>query len=162
MMHRIDDINILLRSKQLTFLQITLFSAMQSVIDKMKALEHVEKYVEKVKEDSANGELEILAKVEEMKQIVARTKEANDMHAGEVYGEKAILATETRELQSRLLSLSEERDKSLSILDEVFKTYFLVFQNLPLFLTLHACLIAITRVFLSPSLFFSSLTCIFL
>jgi len=78
-MHRIDDINILLRSKQLTFLQITLFSAMQSVIDKMKALEHAEKYVEKVKEDSANGELEILAKLEEMKQIVARTKEANDM-----------------------------------------------------------------------------------
>lgn len=41
-------------------------------------------------------------------------------HAGEVYGEKAILATETRELQSRLLSLSDERDSSLSILDEVF------------------------------------------
>lgn len=41
-------------------------------------------------------------------------------HAGEVYGEKAILATEVRELQSRLLSLSEERDKSLAILDEVF------------------------------------------
>ena len=40
-------------------------------------------------------------------------------HAGEVYGEKAILATEVRELQSRLLSLSEERDKSLAILDEV-------------------------------------------
>ncbi|XP_022953515.1 uncharacterized protein LOC111456040 isoform X2 [Cucurbita moschata] len=102
--------------------KITLFSAMQSVIDKMKALEHAEKYVEKVKEDSANGELEILAKLEEMKQIVARTKEANDMHAGEVYGEKAILATETRELQSRLLSLSEERDKSLSILDEMHAT----------------------------------------
>ena len=40
-------------------------------------------------------------------------------HAGEIYGEKAILATEVRELQSRLLSLSEERDKSLAILDEV-------------------------------------------
>ena len=40
-------------------------------------------------------------------------------HAGEVYGEKAILATEARELQSRLLSLSDERDKSLKILDEV-------------------------------------------
>ena len=40
-------------------------------------------------------------------------------HAGEVYGEKAILATETRELQSRLKSLSEERVKGLAILDEV-------------------------------------------
>ena len=42
-------------------------------------------------------------------------------HAGEVYGEKAILATEVRELQSRLLSLSDERDKSLATLDEVLR-----------------------------------------
>lgn len=40
-------------------------------------------------------------------------------HAGEVYGERAILATEVRELQSRLLSLSDERDKSLATLEEV-------------------------------------------
>lgn len=40
-------------------------------------------------------------------------------HAGEIYGEKAILATELKELQSRLSSLSGERDKSLAILDEV-------------------------------------------
>lgn len=42
-------------------------------------------------------------------------------HAGEVYGEKAILATEVKELQSRLLNLADERDKSLAILDEVMK-----------------------------------------
>lgn len=41
-------------------------------------------------------------------------------HAGEVYGEKSILATEARELQSRILKLSNERDKSLSIIDEVW------------------------------------------
>lgn len=40
-------------------------------------------------------------------------------HAGEVYGEKAILVTEVKELENRLLSLSDERDKSLAILDEV-------------------------------------------
>lgn len=40
-------------------------------------------------------------------------------HAGEVYGEKAILATEAKELQSRLLCLSDERDKALATLDEV-------------------------------------------
>lgn len=40
-------------------------------------------------------------------------------HAGEVYGERSILATEVRELQSRLLCLSDERDKSLAILDKV-------------------------------------------
>lgn len=102
--------------------KVTLFSAMQSVINKMKVLEDLEKHVEKVKEDADNRESEIMVKVEEMKQTVARTKEANDMHAGEVYGEKAILATETRELQSRLLSLSDERDSSLSILDEMHTT----------------------------------------
>lgn len=79
MMHRITDINLLLCSKQLTFLQIMLFSTMQLVINQMKELEHREKYVEKVKEEAANGELEMLAKVEEMKQTIANAKEANDM-----------------------------------------------------------------------------------
>ncbi|KAM1094650.1 hypothetical protein ACFX13_009757 [Malus domestica] len=44
------------------------------------------------------------------------------VHAGEVFGEKAILATKARELQSRLLNLSDERDKSLAILNEVDST----------------------------------------
>lgn len=39
--------------------------------------------------------------------------------AGEVYGERSVLATEVNELENRLLNLSEERDKSLSVLDEV-------------------------------------------
>lgn len=36
-----------------------------------------------------------------------------------MYGEKAILATELRELQSRVHSLSDDRDESLADLDEV-------------------------------------------
>lgn len=40
-------------------------------------------------------------------------------YSGEVYGEKAILGTELKELQSRVLSLSDERDKSLAVLNEV-------------------------------------------
>lgn len=40
-------------------------------------------------------------------------------YAGEVYGEKAILASEMRELQSRLRSLSEDRVKALAIINEV-------------------------------------------
>lgn len=40
-------------------------------------------------------------------------------YAGELYGEKAILATETRKLQSRLQNLSEEWVKALAILNEV-------------------------------------------
>lgn len=36
-----------------------------------------------------------------------------------MFGEKAILATELKELQSRVLSISDERDKSLAVLAEV-------------------------------------------
>ncbi|XP_059438564.1 uncharacterized protein LOC132171297 [Corylus avellana] len=97
----------------------TLFLAMERVINMMREVELQEKAAEQAKEEASRGELNILIKVEEMKQMLAHAKEANNMHAGEVYGEKAILATEVRELQSRLLSVSDERDKSLAILDEM-------------------------------------------
>ncbi|XVF32621.1 hypothetical protein REPUB_Repub17cG0098000 [Reevesia pubescens] len=100
----------------------TLFQAMQSVMNLMKEVELQEEAAEQAKEEAARGGLDILVKVEELKRMLRHAKEANDMHAGEVYGEKAILATEVRELQSRLLSLSEERDKSLAILDEMCQT----------------------------------------
>ncbi|EOX94824.1 Uncharacterized protein TCM_004437 [Theobroma cacao] len=100
----------------------TLFQAMQSIINLMREVELKEEATEQAKEEAARGGLDILVKVEELKQMLPHAKEANDMHAGEVYGEKAILATEVRELQSRLLSLSEERDKSLAILDEMRQT----------------------------------------
>jgi hypothetical protein len=41
------------------------------------------------------------------------------MDAGEVYGERSILSTEVTELENRLLNLSEDRDKSLSVLHEM-------------------------------------------
>ncbi|KAK9281754.1 hypothetical protein L1049_004659 [Liquidambar formosana] len=100
----------------------TLFSAMESVINMMREVELKEKAVEQAKGEAARGGLDILTKVEELKKMLGHAKEANDMHAGEVYGEKSILATEARELQSRLLSLSDERDKSLAILDEMHQT----------------------------------------
>ncbi|XP_022727731.1 golgin candidate 5-like [Durio zibethinus] len=100
----------------------TLFQAMQSIMNLMREVELQEEAAEQAKEEAARGGFDILIKVEELKQMLPLAKEANDMHAGEVYGEKAILATEVRELQSRLLSLSEERDKSLAILDEMRQT----------------------------------------
>lgn len=69
-------------------------------------------------------------------------------HAGEVYGEKAILATETRELQSRLLSLLDERFKSLSILDEVF----LYFNDVFLVTILYEIFLSLTNVYKDPCL----------
>lgn len=45
--------------------------------------------------------------------------------AGEVYGERSILSTEVTELENRLLNLSEDRDKSLSVLHEVCASHTL-------------------------------------
>ncbi|GFP97849.1 hypothetical protein PHJA_001929000 [Phtheirospermum japonicum] len=93
----------------------TLFAAMESVIRLMKQVELKEQIVEQAKKEAALGGKNILDKVEELKRMLQHAKEANDMHAGEVYGEKAILGTELKELQSRVLSLSDERDKSLAM-----------------------------------------------
>ncbi|XWS46792.1 hypothetical protein CRYUN_Cryun14cG0098600 [Craigia yunnanensis] len=121
----------------------TLCQAPQSIKNLMREVELQEEAAEQAKEYAARGSLDILIKVEKLKQMLPDAKEANDscalfydslksikvqplefflQHAGEVYGEKAILATEVRELQSCLLSLSEERDKSLAILDEMRQT----------------------------------------
>ncbi|XP_044485960.1 uncharacterized protein LOC123211349 isoform X4 [Mangifera indica] len=97
----------------------TLFAAMESVMNMMREVEIQEKAAEEAKIEASWGSLDILTKVEELKHMLTITKSANDMHRGEVYGEKAVLTTEARELQIRLLSLSEERDKSLAILDEM-------------------------------------------
>ncbi|KAK6120091.1 hypothetical protein DH2020_046221 [Rehmannia glutinosa] len=94
----------------------------KSVISLMREVELKEQAAEQAKVEAAMGGADILAKLEELKQMLQQAKESNDMHAGEVYGEKAVLATELRELQSRVLSLSDERDKSLAVLDEMHQT----------------------------------------
>ncbi|XP_075483035.1 uncharacterized protein LOC142523206 isoform X3 [Primulina tabacum] len=99
-----------------------LFSAMESVISLMREVELKEQAAEQAKEEAAKGGIDVLHKVEELKLILKHAKDANDMHAGEVYGERSILATELRELQSRVLHLSDERDKSLAVLDEMCQT----------------------------------------
>ncbi|RAL38214.1 hypothetical protein DM860_017419 [Cuscuta australis] len=97
----------------------TMFAAMESLICLMKEVDHQEKAAEQADEESAIGGHGILQRVDHLKEMLKHAKEANDMHAGEVYGEKAILTTEVKELQSRLLNLADERDKSLAILDEM-------------------------------------------
>ncbi|KAL0724118.1 hypothetical protein Bca4012_038717 [Brassica carinata] len=100
----------------------TLLAVMDSVMNLMKEVEIEEKDVEKSESEAARGSLDTLEKVEEFKKMLEHAKEANDMHAGEVYGEKSILATEAKELENRLLNLSEERNKSLAVLDEMRET----------------------------------------
>ncbi|XP_010455940.1 PREDICTED: uncharacterized protein LOC104737456 isoform X3 [Camelina sativa] len=97
----------------------TLFTVMESIMNLMREVELQEKEAEKAKEDAARGGFDTLDKVEELKKMLEHAKEANDMDAGEVYGERSILTTEVNELENRLLNLSEERDKSLSVLDEM-------------------------------------------
>ncbi|XP_035817274.1 uncharacterized protein [Zea mays] len=93
-----------------------------------KMIEDVELLEEKAK--VAKHELSvagtgILAKVEELREMITYAKEANDMvfpsnpHAGKVLGEKAILTTEARELLSRHQRLSDERNKYLVIIEEI-------------------------------------------
>ncbi|KAK4766035.1 hypothetical protein SAY87_007677 [Trapa incisa] len=96
-----------------------LFSAMESVINTMKEVEERERAADQAREEAAHRSSDVWRRIEELKRMIQSAKEANDMHAGEVYGERAILATEVRELQSRLLSLCDERDMSLAILDEM-------------------------------------------
>ncbi|KAL1225091.1 hypothetical protein V5N11_033507 [Cardamine amara subsp. amara] len=97
----------------------TLFTVMESIMNLMREVELQEKNAEKANEDAARGGFDTLDKVEELKKMLEHAKEANDMDAGEVYGERSILTTEVNELENRLLNLSEERDKSLSVLDEM-------------------------------------------
>ncbi|EOA20334.1 hypothetical protein CARUB_v10000640mg [Capsella rubella] len=97
----------------------TLFTVMESIMNLMREVELQEKAAEKAKEDAARGDFDTLDKVEELKKMLEHAKEANDMNAGEVYGERSILTTEVNEFENRLLNLSEERDKSLSVLDEM-------------------------------------------
>ncbi|KAI3979864.1 hypothetical protein MKX01_042518 [Papaver californicum] len=97
----------------------TLFAAMETVMNMMKEAELQEEKAELSKKEAPLGGLDTLERVEDLRQMLQHAREANDMHAGEVYGEKSILATEMRELQSRLINLSDDRDESLSILHEM-------------------------------------------
>ncbi|KAK1428254.1 hypothetical protein QVD17_17084 [Tagetes erecta] len=99
----------------------SLVLAMSSVVDLMREVESKEKAADQAKEEANQSCSDILAKVDEVKQALLRAKEANDMHAGEVNAEKAILTTELKELQLRLFTLADERNRSLGILDEMRK-----------------------------------------
>ncbi|KAK8928220.1 hypothetical protein KSP39_PZI017310 [Platanthera zijinensis] len=100
----------------------TLLSTLESMANKMQEVELLEEKAKQVKADSVVANHDILFKVEELQNILKQSKDENDMHAGEVYGERSILAAEARELQSRLLKMSEERNEYLSITEELFRS----------------------------------------
>ncbi|KAJ6794873.1 laminin subunit beta-1-like [Iris pallida] len=94
-------------------------SALGLTTKMIKEVERLEEKAKQAKEETSKAGQDILTKAEDIRGMHKHAKDANDMRAGEVYAEKAILATEARELQSRLLSLSDEREKYLSIIEEI-------------------------------------------
>lgn len=56
-----------------------MFSAMESVLSLMREVEICEKAASEAKVDAARGGVDIFDKIEELKQMVAQAKEANDM-----------------------------------------------------------------------------------
>ncbi|KAK8291541.1 hypothetical protein V6Z12_D06G066000 [Gossypium hirsutum] len=56
-----------------------LFQTMQSIMNLMKEVELQEAAAEQAKEEAARGGMDILVKVEELKQMLPHAKEANDM-----------------------------------------------------------------------------------
>ncbi|KAL8143149.1 hypothetical protein V2J09_016181 [Rumex salicifolius] len=102
--------------------QKRLLSETISVLDLMKEVDYKENAAEQAKKEAGERGMEICARVDELKSMLNRAKEANDMHSGEVYGERAILATEMKELQSRLLAMSDLKENSVSILGMMRQT----------------------------------------
>ncbi|KAG0502681.1 hypothetical protein HPP92_002753 [Vanilla planifolia] len=99
----------------------TLLSSMGSIFSLMQEVESLEEKAKQASQEAFATGHDILLKVEEIKHIVKQTMDSNDMRAGEVYGERSILATEARELQSRLLRMSEEKTEHLSITEEILR-----------------------------------------
>ncbi|XP_078445076.1 uncharacterized protein LOC144714249 isoform X2 [Wolffia australiana] len=87
-------------------------SEVESILDLARETETREKEAGLAKEEACKASFDILAKIEDLKEMLKHAEEANNMHAGEIYGERAILVTEAKELQSRLLSLTEQRQDS--------------------------------------------------
>lgn len=98
----------------------TLLSTLESMENKRQEVELLEEKAKQVKAENVVASHDILSKVEELQKNLKQSKDMNDMHAGEIYGERSILASEARELQSRLLKMSEERNEYLSITEELF------------------------------------------
>nr|XP_043638421.1 uncharacterized protein LOC122609444 [Erigeron canadensis] len=100
----------------------TIDSKMDSLINLMREVEHMEKAAEQAKQQSDECSLDVVGQVDDVKQAAQRAKEKNDMHAKEVYAQKAALATEMDKVQLRVLGVSNEGNKFLSDLDEISRS----------------------------------------
>ncbi|KAL5203451.1 hypothetical protein ABZP36_014403 [Zizania latifolia] len=102
--------------------KIDLLHSLELVTKMLDDMENLEEKAKVAKCESSMAGTSILTKVEERKEMLNHAKEANDMHAGEVFGEKSILTTEAWELQSRLQRLSDEKNNYLVVIEEIRQT----------------------------------------
>jgi hypothetical protein len=100
--------------------------ALVAAIEEMRIMrskvEEAEAASQQAKKAALTGGLDVLEKVDEMRAMLVRAREANEMHAGEVYGEKAVLGTESQELQRRLAQLKAEKEKAFKSVAEMRAT----------------------------------------
>lgn len=97
--------------------------ALVAAIAEMRAMrstvEQAEAAAEQVKKATTTAGEDVLAQVDEMQQMLVRARQANEMHAGDVYGEKAVLGTESLELQRRLAHLKAEMKQAFAAVEEI-------------------------------------------
>ncbi|KAG8068732.1 hypothetical protein GUJ93_ZPchr0005g14956 [Zizania palustris] len=102
--------------------KIDLLRPLELLLKMVQDMENLEEKAKVAKCEASMAGTSILTKVEELKEMSNHAKEANDMHVSEVFGEKSILTTEARELQSRLQRISDERNNYLIVVEEIRQT----------------------------------------
>ncbi|KAM0071961.1 hypothetical protein Hdeb2414_s0001g00031161 [Helianthus debilis subsp. tardiflorus] len=92
---------------------------MDSVISLMREVEHREQVAKQAVENIGKSSLDVLAKLDELKQAQLFAKEINQTRAKEVYAERDVLADEMDVLQMSVAGLLTMGESSVGILDEV-------------------------------------------
>ncbi|KAJ3703861.1 hypothetical protein LUZ61_007566 [Rhynchospora tenuis] len=113
----IDElINNVTKSKEI------LYSAMKETMSKIKEVELQEENVKRSREEAAKTDEKLAEMVEGLDNMIKTAKETNTEHASQVKREKSLLVREAKELHSRVLNLSSEKDDYESIINEINST----------------------------------------
>lgn len=99
-----------------------LVTAIEAMRAMRSAVEQAEAAAQQAKRDAMNAGLDVLAEVEEMQDMLDQARGANERNFLEVYGEKAVLRTESQGLQRRLQQLKAEKDRALAAVQEMRAT----------------------------------------
>ncbi|KAI5073325.1 hypothetical protein GOP47_0011338 [Adiantum capillus-veneris] len=73
----------------------------------------------RAKSEAATKEESLLKKADELREKVTQKKQDNFLRMGEIYGEKAVLATEARGLKLRLEQVKLQKEKAVTTLHEI-------------------------------------------